>query len=442
MAMTDRNEVDKQGRGPSQAGPVAQEGTFGALRVPLFRLLWIGGVFSFLSVQMQFMVRGFLAFELTGTNSSLGLVYLGFGVPMLVASPFGGVAADRLGKRRVIIAGQLVITAISTSIGLAIVLDIIEFWMLVVSAMLQGLAFSFFGPARVAFTAQLAGRENLGNAMVLSQMALNGTRIFGPSLAGVLVGVAVIGTNGVYFITAGIMLLSLIVTLRLPPGEPLGPGSGKNPLADLIDGVRYIRSRPRLLVLMATSFTVVMVGFPYFAFFPSLVGDVFGILDEDIRARAIGGLSTTQAIGAVLATIVVARRATGDRVWIEQARWGLAFGASIVLLAFAPGFGFALVAVALAGAASSGFQALNNALVMTKADPEYHGRVQSLMMIAFGAFGIAAAPIGIIADRIGLRQTLTIMGGLVAVALMVCLVVWQRVGEYAQGSEPASVAAD
>ena len=436
MSIADHKET-----GAAESGaPAPQEGTFGSLKVPLFRLLWIGGVFSFLSVQMQFMVRGFLAFELTGKNSSLGLVYLGFGIPMLLASPFGGVAADRLGKRRVIIAGQLLITLISTIIGLAIMFEVIEFWMLVVSAVFQGLAFSFFGPARVAFTAQLAGRENLGNAMVLSQMALNGTRIFGPSVAGVLVGVALIGTQGVYFITAGIMLLSLLVTLRLPPGEPLGPGSGKKPLADLIDGVRYIRSRPRLLVLMATSFTVVMVGFPYFAFFPSLVGDVFGILEEDARARSIGGLSTTQAIGAVLATVVVARRATGDRVWLEQARWGLAFGASIVLLAFAPGYGFALFAVALAGAASSGFQALNNALVMTSADPEYHGRVQSLMMIAFGAFGIAAFPIGFIADQVGLRQTLSVMGVVVAISLVVCLVAWQRVGDYAAGPDGALVA--
>ncbi|MCP5025107.1 MAG: MFS transporter [Actinomycetia bacterium] len=425
MSAAERNEAEEGDEGSKPA----TTGTFASLHIPLFRILWIGGVFSFLSVQMQFMVRGFLAFELTGTNSSLGLVYFGFGVPMLVGSPFGGVAADRLGKRRVIIAGQAAITGICVFIGLAIVFDIIQFWMLVVSAVLQGLAFAFFGPARVAFTAQVAGRENLGNAMVLSQMALNGTRIFGPSLAGVLVGVAVIGIEGVYFISAAFMLLSLAVTLRLPAGKPVGPGSGKKPLADLVDGLRYVRSRPRLLLLMSTSFMVVMVGFPYFAFFPSLVGDVFEIAGEEARARFQAGLSTTQAIGAVLATLVVARRASGDRVWVEQARWGLAFGAAIVLLAFAPGYGFAMVAVALAGAASSGFQALNNALVMTKADPEFHGRVQSLMMIAFGAFGIAAFPIGWVADQIGLRQTLMVMGSFVAVCLVVCLAVWPRVGE-------------
>jgi MFS family permease len=83
--------------------------TFASLEDPTYRRLWLGGLVSFLAVQMEFIARGWLAYELTGTNSGLGAVFLGFGVPMLLLTPWGGVVADRLPKRKVLIACQLVL---------------------------------------------------------------------------------------------------------------------------------------------------------------------------------------------------------------------------------------------------------------------------------------------------------------------------------------------
>ena len=409
-------------------------GTFAALRVPMFRRLWIGGVFTFLSLQMLFLVRGFLAFELTGTTSSLGVMFLGFGITMVLVTPFGGVAADRLGKRRVMIVGQSLTTVVSTSIGFAIIFDAISFWMLVVGSVAQGVSFALVGPARVAFTAQLVGRENLGNGMVLMQMALNSTRIVGPSVAGVLVGVSVVGAEGVYLISAGLMVLSLVFTFLLPAGEPVVDVSGR-PLRDLADGVAYVRSQPRLMVLMSTAMFAVMVGFPYIAFLPSLVGDAYGILGEDARARAIAGLSATQAVGAVAATFFVARRADGPRVWLEQALWGLGFGMALMLLGLAPVYALGLVVIVLAGAAHSAFQSLNNALVLTMVDARYHGRVQSLMLVGFGASGIMAAPLGVLADQIGLRGTLAIMGAIDVGIVTAFLLTWSRLADSTSPTE-------
>ena len=400
-------------------------GTFAALRVPLFRRLWLGAVFSFLSLQMLFMVRGFLAFELTGTNSSLGLMFLGFGITMVLATPFGGVAADRLGKRLVMIAGQTVTALTSGAIAFAIIFDVIAFWMLVVGAVAQGLSFALVGPARVAFTAQLVSRAHLGNGMVLMQMALNGSRIVGPSVAGVLIGVTLIGTEGVYLISAGLMVVSLLLTVMLPAGAPV-EDTARRPLEDIADGLSYVRRERRLMVLMLSAMAAITVGFSYIVFIPSLVGDVYDILGEESRARSIGGLSTAQALGAVAATVFVAGRADGPRVWLEQARWGLGFGASLILLGSAPVYWAGLAIIVIAGAASSGYQALNNALVMTMADHRYHGRVQSLMLLGFGASGIAAAPLGVLADQIGLRPTLAIMGATIITAVSVFLVAWRH----------------
>ncbi len=113
-------------------------------------------------------------------------------------------------------------------------------------------------------------------------------------------------------------------------------------------------------------------------------------------------------------------------MWLEQARWGLGFGTALILLGAAPVYGAGLGVIVLAGAASSGFQAMNNALVMTMAEDRYHGRVQSLMMVGVGGFGIAAAPLGVLADRIGLRITLVIMGATVATVMAAFLLVWNR----------------
>ena len=135
--------------------------TFASLQDPTYRTLWWGGLVSFLAVQMEFISRGWLAYELTGSNSGLGAVFLGFGVPMLILTPWGGVVADRLPKRKVLIACQLTLGLSSAGIFLAVALDVIAYWMLIAGAVLQGAGFSFLGPARMAFTGDLVGPERL-----------------------------------------------------------------------------------------------------------------------------------------------------------------------------------------------------------------------------------------------------------------------------------------
>src|SRR5690606_30696310 len=107
--------------------------TFAAMEIPDYRLLWFGGVLSFVSFQMQMIARSWLAYELTGSNSTLGLVMFGMGVPMLVLTPWGGVAADRLSKRKVILAAQWLLIVSGLALAVAVVMDVIAVWMLVAS---------------------------------------------------------------------------------------------------------------------------------------------------------------------------------------------------------------------------------------------------------------------------------------------------------------------
>ncbi len=385
--------------------PSDRTATFEALRNTTYRLLWLGSVLSFLAIQMQFIARGWLAFDLTGTNKGLGAVYLSFGVPMLLFTPWGGVAADRLSKRRVLLTAQCTLAAGSAFIGVAIATDIIAYWMLLASAVVQGTAFSFLGPTRMAFTGEIVGRDILPNAIVLQQMSMNSTRIFGPSVAGVLIGIAFVGVGGVYFICAGFLAGAAATTFFLPPGRGDPDREIRTPLAELRDGLSYVRSQPIVLMLILTSFAVVMVAFPYIAFLPALASDVFGV-----GPSGYGLLSGASAIGAVGATFFIASRASGPGAWRIQTTAGLFFGVGVAALAITPTFPMALLVIVLAGGAASGFQSLNNALALRHADLGYHGRIQSLMMLSFSGFGMAALPLGAVADAVGLRTTMFAMG--------------------------------
>lgn len=387
--------------------------TFAALEDPRYRRLWIGGLITFLAVQMEFIARGWLAFRITGTNTGLGAVFLGFGVPMLLLTPWGGVAADRLSKRAVLVGCQAMLAASSGLIAVAVVFDTVTYPMLVATAVVQGAAFSFFGPARMAFTGELVGRERLGNAVVLQQLSMNGTRVFGPSLAGVLIGIPVIGIGGVYLLTTALMLSTLVSTARLPAGRRPEGREVRSPLSEMADGVRYVVSRRPVLILVATSLVVIMFAFPYVAFLPTIASDIF-----HVGAGGFGLMAGLAAVGALCASLLIAGRAGRSGAQRIQLVSGLVFGAGVAVLGFAPNFAAGIVVIVIIGAASSSFQSLNNSLVLDQTDLAYHGRVQSLLMLSFSGFGMMALPLGAIADAVGLRTTLLGMGAAAMLAVL------------------------
>ena len=402
-------------------GPLPKEtwrsSTFAALADEQYRWLWIGGLISFLAVQMEFISRGWLAFRLTGSNAGLGAVYLGFGVPMLLLTPWGGVAADRLSKRSVLMACQATLALSSLTVALGEIFGFLTYPLLIFTAVLQGAGFSFLGPARMAFTGELVGRDRLGNAVVLQQMSMNGTRVFGPSLAGLLIGIPAFGVGGVYLLTTSLMIVTLSITMRLPHGRPPEDRESQSPLAEMADGVRYVVQRRNILVLVLTSLIVVMFAFPYVAFLPALADRVF-----DVGSGGYGLMSGVSAVGALAASLLIAGRAGRPGALRVQLLAGLAFGAGVAALGFAPNFGVGLAVILLVGGASSAFQSLNNSLVLDQTDLAYHGRVQSLMMLSFSGFGMMALPLGAIADAVGIRLTMLGMGTIAAGAVGLSIV--------------------
>ena len=389
--------------------------TFYSLENSSYRLLWTGTLFSFLGMQMQVVARGYLAFDLTGRNTALGAVMLAFGIPSLVFTLWGGVLADRLPRRRTLLISQTAIGLNAAWIALMIAFGLIEFWMLLAASFVQGVGFAFMGPARQAFIGHLVGREAVGNAIVLQQLSMNGTRVIGPAIAGVFIAIWFIGLAGVYFMTTAGFLIAIYTVWRLPAGEPETREGTSSPLSDLIDGLRYVVSRPSVTILILGAFALTAFAFPFQSFLPSLAVDIY-----DAGSRGLGVLSSVQAVGAVIAIVFVAGIANHPNAWRIQLLLAVGFGGAVTLLGFASNLVVGLVAILVVGAFSASFQSLNNALTISFSASRYHGRVQSLTLLSWSLFGIASLPVGIVADIIGIRETLMIMG-IVAVGAVLLL---------------------
>ena len=392
--------------------PSSRQSTFAALHVPAFRELWLAGLVVFFSVSAQAIARGWLARKLTGTNAGLGGVLLAFGVAMLLATPVGGVLADRLPKRLVLVISQLMLAASSLWIGLALRFDAVEYWMLMGASAIQAAAFALFGPARIAYTTDVVGPDRLSNAIVLSQMGSEAMRVIGPTVAGVIIGAMAIGLELTFMASGVLTLVAAVMTWRLPPGRKSADHVHPSPLAQLRDGIGYVSARPDLVMLVVCSLTVIMVGYPYMAFLPSVADGMF-----DRGSAGYGILSATSAVGAVLAGLMVARWSERHDPWFLLSMAGAAFGAFLILIGLSPTFITVAIAVALTGSMSLAFQTICNSLLLNLSAFEYHGRIQSIVMLGFSGFGIVALPLGALADRVGLRQTLVGMGSVVLITM-------------------------
>jgi MFS family permease len=380
-------------------------GTFASLAIPPFRRLWIGTSVYFLALFTLFIGRGILAKELSGSNAALGAVVMCFGVTGLVVTPYGGVLADRFPKRTVSLAATTLLLISSIGVAIALQFEFIQFWMLLVAASLQGIAFSGLTPARMAFTADLVGVNELPNGIVLSQVSMNITFVLGPLIAGVMLGVPELGIRWVYWTSVLLTIVAILIFVTLPPGKPSATSRDHSPLFDLSEGIKYARSHDLLPVLLATGILVLAFGFPYMAFLPSVSEDLF-----DAGPKGYAWLAAIGAIGGVGGTLAIAGITKSPKIWRTHYLSALGFGLGVIGLGLSPNLITAYCVVFWLGAWSSVFRALNPALALSVSDPRLHGRMQSLVQLGYSFFGVAALPLGILADSIGLRKTLVLMG--------------------------------
>jgi MFS family permease len=375
---------------------------------PSYRRLLVSASAVIFGVMGQAVARGWLARDLTGNNTGLGGVMLAFGIAMLVATPWGGVAADRFPKRSVLLVSVSLLVVSSSLIGLAVVADVIEYWMLLVASAIQATAFALYLPTRIAFIAEVVEPAAIGPAIMLSQTTQEAMRVFAPALAGVLIGLSWFGVGGVFLLAAATSTLAGVILLGLPPGAPRTV-STRSPIAEMTDAFRYVRARSSLGLVALVTIGVVVIAFPYLTFLPTLADERF-----DVGARGYGVMAGVVGLGAVVAGVVAPRRRWAiHRPWATVAVSGSAVGVALIALGLAEVYWLALVALFAVGAAGLMFQTTTQALMLSLSDADYHGRMQSMVVLGFSGFGLAALPLGLLADAVTLRVTLVAMGTVV-----------------------------
>jgi len=379
--------------------------TFESLSIPAFRRLWAGGYLFSLAIFAQMVARGALAKDLEGSNAALGAVTLVFGVTGLVTTPLGGVVADRFPKRLILLISNALLLASSLWIALAVQLEFVTFWMLLGASAIQSAGFSGLLPARMAFTAELVGPERLANGVVLSQISMNLNRVVGPVLAGLFLGFPNLGIGAIYWMSSCITAVGCFFFLSLPHGRPQSDLRKRSAVKDLVDGVRYGFKTWPLPLLLSTSALALLFGFPYVAFLPSVAEDLFGAGDT-----GYAWLSAVGASGGLVAALSIAGRAKGPIAWKIHNVAVFGFGLGIIATGAAPTFAVAMLVMLCLGAATAAFQSMNATLTLASSEPVYHGRMQSLLQLGFNLFGVAALPLGLCADKYGLRETLIVMG--------------------------------
>ncbi len=389
--------------------PAWWQRTFDSLKERDFRLLWFGMLPSTLAMQMGMVTNGYLAYDITGSAAAVGFVTLGFGIPMLFLSLIGGVVADRLSKRQILMATQSVVGLAALILAVLVLTNLIQIWQMTVVAFMMGTAFAFNMPARQAFVAELVGKDRLTNAVALNNTGMNMARVVGPSIAGAFIGISFIGIGGVYVIMTIMYAVVVLSISRLPDHGVLPSANKQRGLDSLIDGLRYIRNHRILSALMLLAFAPTLLGMSYQALMPVFAEDVF-----NVGATGLGLLMTITGIGALVGSLAVATFSNFRRRGLLQIGLGVAFGGALAVFAFSQSLPVAVPTLIIVGAASAAYMALNMSLVMEHSEPAYHGRVMSINMLTFSLMPLSVVPTGFLVDIYGAPTVIGISGVLLA----------------------------
>jgi len=388
--------------------------SFDALAHTNFRLLWISSLSSMTSFFMYVVIQSIVAFELTGQNSAVGLVMIGQGLAMTFLGPIGGAIADRVSKKRINLISQTIMTYVFLANGTLLLFDVLELWHLIVNSFVLGVASSFMMPARQGWVVEIVPTQLRGNAIALSQVALNATRIWAPAIGGLMISAAYFGAAGAYYAMAAFNIIGVVIMLLLPNTRPIEHKEGESVLAGVKLGVLYLRQEPRLGWMMVFFFLMIMIGM-------SSVTALPGLLENQLNssAKEFGVLQAVTAVGGLAASLAVAGYAASKRALNIYSAGAALMGVAVIATGLSPSYTIVIIPVLLTGVGMGMFQTLNSAIIAIDCDPKFFGRVSSLIGLSFAAFMLIGWPVGYLADRAGERVAFVVMGSLVLVGVAV-----------------------
>jgi MFS family permease len=394
--------------------------TFSALAIANFRRFFFGQSTSLIGTWMQSVAQSWLVFTVTHSATAIGFVLALQTLPVLVLAPYGGVIADRVDKRRLLIILQSLMGVQALVLGLLVVTHTVLFWEICVLAVILGCNNCFEIPARQAFMREMVGPAHLRNAVSLNSMMVNAARAVGPAVAGVLIASVGVGVcflvNAVTFI-AVVFSLTSMDTRALQPSPPAQRAKGQ-----LREGLRYVQKEPRLWVPLVMAAIVGTLAYEFQVTLPVLAKETLGG-----NASTYGFLTAAMGFGAVFGGLVTATRGrTGLRTMTFAA---IGFAVAMLCVALAPTLVVAFVAMAVTGFAAITFMATANSTLQLEAAPSMRGRVMALWAVAFmGSTPVGGPVIGWIVQVGSARIGLAVGGASCLVAAGLGLLAMRRLG--------------
>jgi MFS family permease len=382
---------------------------------------------------MQTVAEGWLVRELTASTALIGFVSFAGSFPRIAFSLFGGVYADLVNRRKLLIATQAVHMFNAAALGALVLLrdwklwEGLSLWHLIATTFVSGVSSTLATPAFTALTLDLVGREELPNAVALKSVQFDLSHIIGPTIAGLLFGV--IGIAGCYFLNSAsyLAMIAALWMLRMPAWRAQDGPSTREVWRQMVAGVRYIRMCPRVRTLLSLAAVSNVCGAPILIFLPVFARDVL-----NHEAQGLARLWTAMGVGALLSSLAMAYSLSNSR---RRERLLLAgnvfFGLAVAAFALSRNFALSCFLLALVGVGMAGVDNAVNTLLQMLAQDEMRGRVTSMYALTFiGLPPTGGILIGALANLIGWRwghhgaQWALAAGGVVIVlfALSVTLV--------------------
>ena len=398
--------------------------TFRALSNHNYRLYAAGGVVSNVGTWMQRVAQDWLVLLLTGNSgTALGITTGLQFLPILLLSPYAGLVADRFPKRRLLQVTQLMMAVPSLVLAGLAVTGVAQTWHVYVLAFLFGIGTAFDAPARQSFVNEIVGPDNLTNAIGLNSASFNVARILGPGAAGFLIaafgnGVTatglVIGVNGLSY-AAVVWALQRMRVSELDTPALAARGKGM-----IRDGVRYVRERPDLMLIMTIVFFAGTFGFNFQMTSALMATEVF-----HKGAGEYGILGTTMAVGSLAGALLAARRGRPRHRLVIGA--AVAFGCAEIVAGLMPGYLAFLVWTPAIGICAITMANSANATVQLSVTPLMRGRVMALyMMIFMGGTPVGAPIVGWVGEEFGARWTLIGGGGVTIAGTLLAVLLFTR----------------
>ncbi len=404
-------------------------GMFRALSYRNFRLFWMGAFLSNVGTWMQAVAQGWLVYQLTNSTFWLGLDGFMATAPGLLLTLLGGVFADLVDRRRLLMYTQIGAGLSALSLALLVLTGVVHVWMILALSFVTGCCMALAGPSYQAFTVDLVRREDLANAIALNSTQFQLSRVIGPVFAGLAFNT--LGLAGCFFGNAA-SFIAVIITLSLVRFENINPSAPAHSVKDrraiwqdLVEGVRYVRRRRRVFMLLLIAAVTSLFGAPYLTLMPYFARDIMH-LDE----KGLSILMGMSGAGAFCAALTLAF--LGNFRYKGWSVLGGAFFFAVCLLcfSFSTRLYISMLFVFGAGFSIVSCVAVVNMLLQQLVTDEMRGRVMSMFILSFvGMMPLSNLIAGAASQRFGAPPTLATGGLIIALVIIVITITNRRIRE-------------